>query len=190
MRKGPRWTWRLTSQWTWSLRLSPSTPPRLPLAVPGQVVTVHCEASGFAPLSLEVSWEFTGADGTSRSLGSGSLTGHRQAWDGTFSQRSKLELDTSKLDLGRGGEVTCVAVHSGGTRRARVTLNVTANIGGAPRCYFSSHPNNFNLLLPSLAAPVPESDSVGKSRRAGNQLAYRTPNPPHRAQNWARAVKN
>ncbi|XP_029919951.1 tapasin-like [Myripristis murdjan] len=99
-------------------------PSPLPLAVPGQVVTVHCEASGFAPLSLEVSWEFTGADGTSRSLGSGSLTGHRQAWDGTYSQRSKLELDTSKLDLGRGGEVTCVAFHSGGTQRASVTLNV------------------------------------------------------------------
>uniref|UniRef100_UPI003AAEC6F0 TAP binding protein (tapasin), tandem duplicate 1 n=1 Tax=Centroberyx gerrardi TaxID=166262 RepID=UPI003AAEC6F0 len=99
-------------------------PSPLPLAVPGQVVKVQCEASGFAPLSLELSWEFTGADGKSRPLGSGSVTGHRQAWDGTFSQTTTLELDTAKLDLGRGGEVTCVAVHPGGTRRASVTLNV------------------------------------------------------------------
>ncbi|XP_071767215.2 TAP binding protein (tapasin), tandem duplicate 1 [Centroberyx gerrardi] len=99
-------------------------PSPLPLAVPGQVVKVQCEASGFAPLSLELSWEFTGADGKSRPLGSGSVTGHRQAWDGTFSQTTTLELDTAKLDLGRGGEVTCVAVHPGGTRRAGVTLNV------------------------------------------------------------------
>ncbi|XP_071392556.1 TAP binding protein (tapasin), tandem duplicate 1 [Centroberyx affinis] len=99
-------------------------PSPLPLAVPGQVVKVQCEASGFAPLSLELSWEFTGADGKSKPLGSGSVTGHRQAWDGTFSQTTTLELDTAKLDLGRGGEVTCVAVHPGGTRRASVTLNV------------------------------------------------------------------
>ncbi|XP_068432398.1 TAP binding protein (tapasin), tandem duplicate 1 [Clinocottus analis] len=99
-------------------------PSPLPLAVPGQTLTVQCEASGFAPLTLDLSWEFKGADGAARPLGSGSVTGHRQAWDGTYSQSSRLELDTTKLDLGRGGEVTCVAVHVGGTRRASVTLNV------------------------------------------------------------------
>ncbi|XP_028256444.1 TAP binding protein (tapasin), tandem duplicate 1 [Parambassis ranga] len=104
-----------------SLSIHPSS---LPLSIPGQTVSVQCEASGFAPLSLELSWEFKDADGKTRSLGSGSVTGHRQAWDGTYSQSTRLELDTSKLDLGRGGEVTCVAVHPGGTRRASVTLNV------------------------------------------------------------------
>ncbi|KAM6903248.1 TAP binding protein (tapasin), tandem duplicate 1 [Lycodopsis pacificus] len=104
-----------------SLSLHPSP---LPLAVPGRNLTVQCEASGFAPLSLELSWEFKGTDGKSRPLGSGSVTGHRQAWDGTYSQSTRLELDTTKLDLGPGGEVTCVAVHLGGTRRASVTLNV------------------------------------------------------------------
>lgn len=77
---------------------------------------------------MELSWEFKDADGKSRPLGSGSVTGHRQAWDGTFSQSTRLELDTSKLDLGRGGEVICVAVHPGGTRRASVTLNVIGNV--------------------------------------------------------------
>lgn len=91
-------------------------------------MTVQCEASGFAPLSLELSWEFKGADGKSRSLGSGSVTGHRQAWDGTYTQSTRLELDTTKLDLGRGGEVTCVAAHLGGTRQASVTLNVIGNV--------------------------------------------------------------
>ncbi|XP_033492027.1 tapasin [Epinephelus lanceolatus] len=104
-----------------SLSIHPSP---LPLAVPGQTLTVQCEASGFAPLSLELSWEFKGADGKSRPLGSGSVTGHKQAWDGTYSQSSRLELDTTKLDLGRGGEVTCVAVHLGGTRRASTTVNI------------------------------------------------------------------
>ncbi|XP_034561631.1 TAP binding protein (tapasin), tandem duplicate 1 [Notolabrus celidotus] len=99
-------------------------PSPLPLIVPGHTLVVQCEASGFAPLSLELSWEFKGADGKSRSLGSGSITGHRQAWDGTFGQSTRLELDTAKQDLGRGGEVTCVAVHLGGTRRASATLNV------------------------------------------------------------------
>ncbi|XP_065804368.1 tapasin-like [Labrus bergylta] len=99
-------------------------PSPLPLTVPGQTLIVQCEASGFAPLSLELSWEFKGTDGKSRPLGSGSVTGHRQAWDGTFSQSTRLELDTTNLDLGRGGEVTCVGVHPGGTRRASVTLNV------------------------------------------------------------------
>uniref|UniRef100_A0A3Q3GWC9 Ig-like domain-containing protein n=1 Tax=Labrus bergylta TaxID=56723 RepID=A0A3Q3GWC9_9LABR len=88
-------------------------PSPLPLTVPGQTLIVQCEA-----------WEFKGTDGKSRPLGSGSVTGHRQAWDGTFSQSSRLELDTTNLDLGRGGEVTCVGVHPGGTRRASVTLNV------------------------------------------------------------------
>nr|XP_046274684.1 TAP binding protein (tapasin), tandem duplicate 1 [Scatophagus argus] len=104
-----------------SLSIHPSP---LPLAVPGQTLSVQCEASGFAPLSLELSWEFKGADGKSRPLGSGSVTGHRQATDGTYSQSSRLELDTTALDLGRGGELTCVAAHFGGTRRASVTLNV------------------------------------------------------------------
>ncbi|KAK5883284.1 hypothetical protein CesoFtcFv8_019631 [Champsocephalus esox] len=99
-------------------------PSPLPLAVQGQTLTAQCEASGFAPLSLELSWEFQGTDGKSRPLGSGSVTGHRQAWDGTYSQSSRLELDTTKLDLGRGGEVICVAVHLGGKRQASVTLNV------------------------------------------------------------------
>ncbi|XP_076006090.1 TAP binding protein (tapasin), tandem duplicate 1 [Genypterus blacodes] len=104
-----------------SLSIHPST---LPLIIPGQVVTVQCEASGFAPLSLELTWEFKGADGQTRSLGSGSMTGHRQAWDGTYSQSSRLELDPTTMNLGRGGEVTCVAVHPGGTRQASVNLNV------------------------------------------------------------------
>uniref|UniRef100_A0A671LMU3 Ig-like domain-containing protein n=1 Tax=Sinocyclocheilus anshuiensis TaxID=1608454 RepID=A0A671LMU3_9TELE len=75
-------------------------PSPLPLLVPGQVLLVQCEASGFAPHTLDLSWEFSGADGTSRSLGQGSVTGHRQASDGTFSQSN----------------VTCVAKHEGGTR--------------------------------------------------------------------------
>ncbi|XP_015233348.1 TAP binding protein (tapasin), tandem duplicate 1 [Cyprinodon tularosa] len=104
-----------------SLSIHPSA---LPLAVPGQTINVQCEGSGFSPLPLELSWEFKGSDGRSISLGSGSMSGHRQAWDGTFSQSSRLVLDTSKLDLGRGGELSCVAVHEGGTRRASVTLNV------------------------------------------------------------------
>lgn len=85
---------------------------------------VQCEASGFAPHTLELGWEFTGADGKSRSLGQGSVTGHRQASDGTFSQSTRLELDSGKLKLGRGGEVICVAKHEGEARRASATLNV------------------------------------------------------------------
>uniref|UniRef100_A0A3Q3MDX3 Ig-like domain-containing protein n=1 Tax=Labrus bergylta TaxID=56723 RepID=A0A3Q3MDX3_9LABR len=65
-------------------------PSPLPLTVPGQTLIVQCEASGFAPLSLELSWEFKGTDGKSRPLGSGSVTGHRQAWDGTFSQSFEM----------------------------------------------------------------------------------------------------
>ncbi|XP_016092310.1 tapasin-like [Sinocyclocheilus grahami] len=99
-------------------------PSPLPLLVPGQVLVVQCEASGFNPHTLDLSWEFSGADGTSRSLGQGSVTGHRQATDGTFSQSSRLELDSGKLGLGRGGEVTCVAKQPNMTRRAAATLNV------------------------------------------------------------------
>ncbi|KAL2080171.1 hypothetical protein ACEWY4_023964 [Coilia grayii] len=99
-------------------------PSPLPLVVPGQAVTVQCEASGFVPLSLELAWEFVGADGKSRPLGQGSVTGHKQALDGTYSQSSRLELDSAKMGLGRGGEISCVAVHRGGTRKAKVTLNV------------------------------------------------------------------
>uniref|UniRef100_A0AAY5K208 Ig-like domain-containing protein n=1 Tax=Esox lucius TaxID=8010 RepID=A0AAY5K208_ESOLU len=98
-------------------------PSPLPLSVPGQVVTVQCEASGFSPLSLELHWEIMETDGNVRPLGQGSVSGHRQGPDGTYSQTTRLQLDSAKLDLGRGGEVTCVAVHPGGTRRARVTLN-------------------------------------------------------------------
>uniref|UniRef100_A0A8C2EH13 Ig-like domain-containing protein n=1 Tax=Cyprinus carpio TaxID=7962 RepID=A0A8C2EH13_CYPCA len=61
------------------------------------VLLVQCEASGGrwdVPLS-----------------GQGSVTGHRQASDGTFSQSIRLELDSVKLGLGRGGDVTCVAEH-------------------------------------------------------------------------------
>ncbi|KAG7235012.1 hypothetical protein INR49_003423 [Caranx melampygus] len=78
-------------------------PSPLPIAVPGQTLTVQCEASGFAPLSLELSWEFKGADGKSRSLGAGSMTGHRQAWDGTLSQSTRLELDTPKWTWAEAG---------------------------------------------------------------------------------------
>lgn len=99
-------------------------PSPLPLSVPGQVLTVHCEASGFYPLSLDLDWEFIDAEGKKRSLGQGSVTGHRQASDGTYSQSSRLELDSYKLGLGRGGEVSCVVKHQGGTRRATVILNV------------------------------------------------------------------
>ncbi|TNN34010.1 Tapasin [Liparis tanakae] len=102
-----------------SLSIHPSP---LPLAVAGQTLAVQCEASGFAPLSLELSWEFKGSDGAARPLGPGSVTGHRQAWDGTYSQSSRLQLHAAAL--GPGGEVTCVARHLGGTRRASVTLNV------------------------------------------------------------------
>ncbi|XP_050956536.1 tapasin-like [Labeo rohita] len=97
-------------------------PSPLPLLVPGQVLVVQCEAPGFAPHTLDLSWEFSGADGTSRSLGQGSVTGHRQASDGTFSQSSRLELDR-RLGLGRSGDITCIAKHEGGTRRASATLN-------------------------------------------------------------------
>lgn len=108
-----------------SLSIHPSP---LPLAVPGQTINVQCEASGFAPLPVEFSWEIKGADGKSKTLDSFSVTGHRQAWDRTFSQTSRLEIDTSKLNLGRGGELTCVAAHAGGTRRTSVTLNVIGNV--------------------------------------------------------------
>ena len=102
-----------------SISLSPSP---LPLAVPGQVLSVQCEASGFAPLPLELSWEFRRADGAIVALGKDSLSGHREAWDGTFTQSTHLELDTSTL--GGGGELVCVAQHQAGTRRSRVTVEV------------------------------------------------------------------
>ncbi|XP_075907665.1 TAP binding protein (tapasin), tandem duplicate 1 [Nelusetta ayraudi] len=104
-----------------SLSLHPSP---LPPAVPGQILTVQCEAAGFSPLSLELSWQFKGANGQTRPLGSGSVTGHRQAWDGTYSQSSRLDIDTTTVELGSGGELTCVAVHAGGTRMASTTVTV------------------------------------------------------------------
>ncbi|XP_066530514.1 TAP binding protein (tapasin), tandem duplicate 1 [Hoplias malabaricus] len=99
-------------------------PSPLPLLVPGQVVSIQCEASGFVPLSLELGWEFIGAEGKRRSLGKGSITGHRQANDGTYSQSTRLELDAANLGLGRGGEISCIAIHQGGSRRANTTLNI------------------------------------------------------------------
>lgn len=102
-------------------------PSPLPLTVPGQILTVQCDASGFAPLSLQVSWEYKDVNGKTRHLGPGKITGHRQTWDGTYSQSSQLELDTATIDLSRGGELTCVAEHLGGTRQASVALNILGN---------------------------------------------------------------
>ncbi|XP_062850828.1 tapasin-like [Trichomycterus rosablanca] len=99
-------------------------PSPLPLTIPGQVVTVHCEASGFSPLGLELSWEFNDTDGKTRSLGPGRISGHRQSRDGTYSQSSRLELDPSRMGLGRGGQITCEANHQGGNGRVSVPLNV------------------------------------------------------------------
>ncbi|XP_048850198.1 TAP binding protein (tapasin), tandem duplicate 1 [Brienomyrus brachyistius] len=104
-----------------SISISPSP---LPVIIPGQSVSVQCDASGFAPLSLQLRWEFVGVDGKVQVLGEGRMSGHRQASDGTFSQNSWLDLDTSRLNLGRGGELACVAVHSGGTRRVSATVNI------------------------------------------------------------------
>ena len=104
--------------------MSPPTPQVL---LPGQSLSLQCQASGFAPLPLELRWELVGADGVQRPLGDGRVSGHTQAWDGTFSQSSWLELGPGGIDLGGAGEVVCVGVHSGGTRRARVSLSV---IGG------------------------------------------------------------
>ncbi|KAJ0055274.1 hypothetical protein NL108_013590, partial [Boleophthalmus pectinirostris] len=104
-----------------SVSIHPSPPP---LIIPGQTVTLHCEASGFAPLSLDFSWELTDSEGNVTPLGSGSVSGHREGYDGTYSQTSKLQLDSAKLEQGRGGELTCVAEHPGGTRRTSVNLNV------------------------------------------------------------------
>lgn len=124
-------------------------PSPLPLTVPGQVLTVHCEASGFYPLSLDLDWEFTDAEGKKRSLGQGSMTGHRQASDGTFTQSSRLALDSFKLGLGRGGEISCIAKHQGGSRRVTVTLNVigesqTVNM---TTCYLTSLTHSFLFEL-------------------------------------------
>ncbi|XP_018601111.2 TAP binding protein (tapasin), tandem duplicate 1 [Scleropages formosus] len=109
-----------------SLSLSP-TP--LPVVYPGQSRTVQCDASGFTPLTLQLHWEFVGADGKVQVLGEGRMSGHRQASDGTFSQSSWLDLDTSRMDLGRGGELSCVVVHSRWTRRVSTTLNIVG-VGG------------------------------------------------------------
>ncbi|XP_036371940.1 tapasin-like [Megalops cyprinoides] len=104
-----------------SLSISPAT---LPILFPEQSISLQCEAAGFAPHLLELRWEFAGTDGGVRPLGEGRLSGHRQAADGTFTQSSWLELGRDGPDLGRGGEVTCVALHPGGTRRATVTLSI------------------------------------------------------------------
>ncbi|KAL4629584.1 tapasin [Arapaima gigas] len=104
-----------------SLSISPAP---LPMLYTGQAITVQCDASGFAPLTLKLHWEFVGADGKVQHLGEGGMSGHRQASDGTFSQSSWLDLDTSRMDLGRGGELSCVALHSAGTRRVSSTLSI------------------------------------------------------------------
>lgn len=108
-----------------SLSIHPSP---LPLTVPGQILSVQCDASGFAPLSLQLSWQYKDVNGKNRHLGSGRVTGHRQAWDGTYSQSSRLDLDTATVDLSSGGELICVAHHLGDTREARVTLNMLGNV--------------------------------------------------------------
>ncbi|XP_077599268.1 TAP binding protein (tapasin), tandem duplicate 1 [Stigmatopora nigra] len=104
-----------------SLSIHPSPLPTVP---PGQTLTVQCLASGFTPHNLDLSWELKGLDGESRSLGPGRLSGHRRSRDGTFGQDARLELDTSDPVLGRGGQLTCVAKHLGGTRRVSVPLRV------------------------------------------------------------------
>ncbi|KAJ8379224.1 hypothetical protein SKAU_G00000020 [Synaphobranchus kaupii] len=104
-----------------SLSISPPGPQVL---LPGQSLSLQCQASGFTPLPLELRWEFQGADGVLRPLGDGRVSGHRQASDGTFTQSSRLEVGQGDTQLEGSGEVVCVGVHSGGTRRARVSLSV------------------------------------------------------------------
>ncbi|KAJ8273756.1 hypothetical protein GJAV_G00105170 [Gymnothorax javanicus] len=104
-----------------SLSITPPTPPVL---LPGQSLSLQCRASGFTPLTLELRWEFHSADGQRRPLGEGRVSGHSQARDGTFTQSSWLEVGTGGVDLEAGGELFCVGVHSGGTRRAHVSLSV------------------------------------------------------------------
>lgn len=99
-------------------------PSTLPLMVPGQTVMMLCEASGFAPLSLDFSWELRDSDGNVKPLGSGIVSGHKEGYDGTYSQTSRLDLDSAKLESGKGGELSCVVVHPGGTRQTSVNLSV------------------------------------------------------------------
>ncbi|CAL9690860.1 unnamed protein product [Knipowitschia caucasica] len=99
-------------------------PSQLPLIVPGQTLTFICDASGFIPLSLVFSWELTDSQGNVRLLGQGSVSSHKEGNDATYSQTSRLQLDSSQLEQGRGGKLSCVAEHPGGTRRASVSLNV------------------------------------------------------------------
>lgn len=109
-----------------SLSITPPTPQVL---LPGQSLSLQCQASGFAPLPLELRWEFADADGAVRPLGAGRVSGHKQAWDGTFTQSSWLEVGRGGEDLAGGGEVVCVGLHSGGARRARVPLSVVGARG-------------------------------------------------------------
>lgn len=99
-------------------------PSTLPLIAPGQTLTMLCEASGFAPLSLDFSWEFKDSDGTVKALGTGSVSGHMEGHNGTYSQSSRLNLDSAKVGSGKGGELICVAKHPGGRRQASVNLSV------------------------------------------------------------------
>uniref|UniRef100_A0A8C1S4F8 Ig-like domain-containing protein n=1 Tax=Cyprinus carpio TaxID=7962 RepID=A0A8C1S4F8_CYPCA len=84
--------------------LPQGAPSLLPLLVPGQVLLVQCEASGFAPHTLDLSWEFRGQ------------TGRPALWSGQCN-------GSQTAGLGRDGDVTCVAEHEGGTRRAAAALN-------------------------------------------------------------------
>lgn len=99
-------------------------PSSLPLVVPGQTLAMLCEASGFAPLSLDFSWELRDSEGNRKPLGPGSVSGHRENYDRTYSQSSRLDLDSAALESGRGGALVCVAAHPGGTRESSVSLSV------------------------------------------------------------------
>lgn len=99
-------------------------PSSLPLLVSGQTRTMLCEASGFAPLTVDFRWELKDSEGKVRPLGPGSVSGHREGYDGTFSQTSRLDLDPTLLQSGRGGELRCVVEHPGGTRQSSVALSV------------------------------------------------------------------
>lgn len=147
-----------------SLSIHPSP---LPLLAPGQSLSVQCEASGFAPLTLDLSWEVKGRDGRSRPLASSSVTGHKQAWDGTYSQSVWLELDTSQEELGPGGELTCVAVHPGGTRRSSTPLSIMAVT--APSLEDSMAMVGVALLLYGLIKVVSWSVGGSGTAAAGDQ---------------------
>ncbi|KAG7219326.1 hypothetical protein INR49_003444 [Caranx melampygus] len=88
------------------------------------------------------------------------MTGHRQAWDGTLSQSTRLELDTSKMDLGRGGELTCVAVHPGGTRRASTNLSVIGSVLRPLRTRWQWLVWHWCSMVSSSLSPGPSSAQI------------------------------